>query len=189
MDELTYLAQLIAERNTIDAKIAQIINRPAEKGHIAEYLASRIFGISLHSNAAHAGSDGAFTGGPLAGRTVNVKYGAKHDGLLDINSASVPDYYLVIVGPKTQPVSSVGSTLPFVIETIYLLDGPAVILDLQQRRIRMGPATSVKSALWTPAEIYPVQRNPVLVLSEEQRSQLARFHAPDSRPEATTPPV
>lgn len=169
MDTLEEFARLLAERNFVDAKIAHLINRPAEKGHIAEYLAARIFATELHASAAHIGSDGYFTAGPLMGHSVNVKYEAKHDGLLDINPESGPDNYLVIVGPKTPPISSMGTMLPFVIASVFLFEGERLLADLHSRGINVEVATSVKAAWWSAAEIYPIQRNPMLPLSEEQR--------------------
>ena len=56
--ELTQLATLLAERNLVDGRIAQLIDRPVERGHIGEWIASRIFAIDLHPSAVHAASDG-----------------------------------------------------------------------------------------------------------------------------------
>ncbi|MGE5483492.1 MAG: hypothetical protein ACM3X4_00570 [Ignavibacteriales bacterium] len=39
----------------------------------------------------------------------------------------------------------------------------------------MGIATSVKQELWDEAEIHPVQRNKIHVVSDEQRRALALF--------------
>ena len=40
MEPLQQLAELIRQRNRIDDAIADIIGRPAEKGHISEYIAA-----------------------------------------------------------------------------------------------------------------------------------------------------
>ena len=47
------LAQLIRKRNEIDNKISNIINRPSEKGHIFEYIASKLFPIKLNDYLWH----------------------------------------------------------------------------------------------------------------------------------------
>ncbi len=53
-------------RNEIEAaEIAKIICRPAEKGHIFEYIASQIFPIKLNESASKEGYDGTFNDGYL----------------------------------------------------------------------------------------------------------------------------
>lgn len=51
------MAVLIANKNDIDGKIASIIERPTLIGHVGEYIASRIFNITLAESASHKGSD------------------------------------------------------------------------------------------------------------------------------------
>lgn len=92
-EQIRNLAGCIRERNKIDAEIARIIGIPTEKGHIGEFIASQIFGITLHTSATHKGSDGEFTDRPLKGKTVNVKYYGKQEGILDINTQAIPDFY------------------------------------------------------------------------------------------------
>jgi hypothetical protein len=91
MEQLQQLAQLLMERNVLDARISTIIGRPAQLGHIGEYLAAAIFDLALHESATHRGSDGHFRSGPLAGRSVNVKWYPKLEGVLDINQVHSPD--------------------------------------------------------------------------------------------------
>ena len=110
MQDLARLAALIQQRNAIDQEIAQLIGRPALIGHVGEYIASRLFGIDLMASASHKGIDGYFGDGPLAGRSVNIKWYAKLEGMLDITPAALPDTYLVLAGPPDSALSSRGAT-------------------------------------------------------------------------------
>src|SRR5262245_12005509 len=103
--DLERLAELIRARNRIDSELAVLITRPALCGHVGEYIAAAIFDIALERSAAHKGSDGRFNAGPLAGRSVNVKWYTAFCGPLDITPRALPDYYLVLTGPK-QPAGS-----------------------------------------------------------------------------------
>jgi len=96
------VAELLRERNAIDASIAQIIGRPVASGHLGEWAASQIFDIDLEESASAAGIDGRFRAGPLQGHTVNIKWYMKHQGLLDTTESAALDYYLILAGP---PVS------------------------------------------------------------------------------------
>jgi hypothetical protein len=46
---------------------------------------------------------------------------------------------------------------------------------LRERGVQIGTRTSVIGQLWDRAEIFPVQRNNRLMLSEEQRNLLTLF--------------
>ena len=102
MRNLKQVASLLTRRNTIDEKIAALIDRPAISGHVGEWIAQEIFGMTLAKSANWKGSDGRFTCGPLTGQTVNVKWYGKRDGKLDINPAGIPGNYLVLTGPKAE---------------------------------------------------------------------------------------
>src|SRR4051812_12722331 len=93
MNSLEELARLIKARTVIDNQIAALLGRPAERGHTGEYIAAAIFSITLEKSAANKGSDGIFTAGLLAGRSVNIKWYGKHESVLDINPNGWPDYY------------------------------------------------------------------------------------------------
>ncbi len=56
-------------------------------GHLGELIASRVFAIELDASASAAAIDGRFTEGPLGGRTVNVKWYLKREGLLDLTES------------------------------------------------------------------------------------------------------
>ena len=52
-DDLQRLAGLLRARNANEAEITQVIGRPAQLGHIGEYIAGQIFDVALEQ------SDGA----------------------------------------------------------------------------------------------------------------------------------
>jgi len=175
MKKLERLAKLIQAKNKIDDEIAEVIGRPSLIGHIGEYIASEIFKIELEQSAVEKGIDGRFTQGPLKGQTVNIKFYAKRENLLDINPDYLPDYYLVITGPKSGPVSSRGATRPWLISSVYLFNSQKLMNELKNRDVKIEIATSVVSKLWDEAEIYPNQSNNIIPLSEEQVQQLRLF--------------
>ena len=188
MDNLTALIELLKERNALDEKIARLIGRPATTGHIGEYIAASIFGITLENSASHRGYDGHFSDGPLAGRTVDIKYYTKQEGVLDLPKAAdltpavLPDYYLVLTGAKPATTSSRGIHRPLVIEAIFLFDAIPLVRALLLRasklgrKVNIGVATSIPKQFWDEAELYPAQRNQAFVLTPEQKSLLALFH-------------
>jgi len=172
---LEQLAALIEQRNEIDARIGAIIGRPAMPGHIGEFVASHVFGIALETSATTAGHDGRFAAGPLAGKTVNVKAYGKRENMLDINLCHVPDYYLVLTGPKATSATSKGRTRPWVISEVFLFDASALIELLRSRQTKIGIATSVPSAEWEKARIFPVSPDAPLKLPEEPVRLLRLF--------------
>jgi hypothetical protein len=175
MKKLERLAEFIHAKNKIDDEIAEIIGRPSLIGHVGEYIASEIFKIELEQSAVEKGIDGRFTQGLLKGQTVNVKFYAKRENLLDINPNHLPDYYLVMTGPKSAAVSSRGTTRAWVILGVYLFNSQKLMNELKNRNVKIGIATSVISKLWNEAEIYPNQSNNIIPLSEEQVQQLRLF--------------
>ena len=175
MDEnLKALAELLVERNRIDGAIAALIERPAERGHIGEIIAARIFNIKLCDSATHSSIDGHFMEGLLAGRSVNIKLYGKQESLLDLRADNAADFYLVLTGPKAAAVSSRGHSRPLQVDHVYLFDGPALIQILRHRAVKIGVATSVQSHLWDAAEIYP-KENSTYPLTERQRQELSLF--------------
>ncbi len=174
-DQPGRLAALIKERNKVEVEITAIINRPAQVGHIGEYIAAQVFDISLYDSASNKASDGIFKSGPLAGRSVNVKWYGKQEGILDINPHGIPDYYLVLAGPPATAMSSKGMTRPWVINSVFLFEAAPLVTTLQAASVKIGTAAGVRKALREVAQIYPVQRNPALPLSPTQRAQLSLF--------------
>lgn len=109
-DQIRRVASLISERNLVDAEIAAIPNRPVVSGHLGEWIAARIFDIELEDSAVAKAIDGVFRGGPLRGKTVNVKWHGKEEGLLDVSEDPALDVYLVLAGPRGAVQASRGGT-------------------------------------------------------------------------------
>lgn len=175
-DKLKKIADLLHTRNKIDFKIAEIIERPAERGHIGEYIAGMIFDIDLDPSANKPGSDGIFRSGKLAGRSVNVKTYGKRESILDIQPKFLPDYYLVLTGPKTAAMSSKGTVRPWVVNEVFLFEARQLVDELRRSNLKnIGTATSVKQIYWERARIYPVTSNSPLLLSESQQHWLRLF--------------
>jgi len=175
-DPLKGLADLIREKNIADSRITAITGRPTQLGHVGEYIASQIFGIELHVDARKKGSDGHFLSGSLQNRSVNVKWYPKREGGLAINPNHVPDYFLALTGSPAPAESSLGKTRPWVIEYVYLFEASSLIKDLVAHKVQISKEfTSVREKLWVQAEIYPLQTNIILIVSEEQRRQLRFF--------------
>ncbi len=168
---MNHLAALVKAKNDADNKVAEHIGRPALPGHFGEFVAAEIFGIALHSSAVHKGSDGNFTGAPHAGKTVDVKYYAKNEGVLDMKTDSPPHIYLALTGPRMWAESSRGTTRPWVIEAAYLFEATALTQKLTSK---IGIATSIRRELWDEAEIYP-RTNPAFPLTQAQRETLRLF--------------
>lgn len=172
-DEAACVADLLKQRNAIDDQIAAIIKRPMLTGCLGEWIAARVFYIDLEASGIAKALDGRFRSGPLAGRTVNVKWYPKREGLVDLVNDGV-DFYLVMTGPHSSAGSSRGSTRPLVIDAVYLFEATALLDDLRQRGRRIGTASSVRLILWNDAEVYPRQSS-VLPITDEQRSALSLF--------------
>ena len=174
-DQLDRLASLIRQRNSVDEEIAATIGRPTHPAHIGEFVAAAIFGIKLIESATHKGVDGHFTRGPLAGRSVNIKKYSKHQGLLDVRLDALPDFFLVLTGERTAPASSRGTTAPWTIESVYLLEAAPLVAQLSARGVKIGVATSIRRHVWDDAEIYPTPSNGTLQLTPEQVSMIELF--------------
>lgn len=173
--DIELLAKLIKERNANEVAITNIIKRPAQLGHLGEYIASKIFSIELEESAVHVGSDGVFTKDPLVGKSVNIKMYGKREGILDIGEEYVPDYYLVLAGPKATQSTSKGATRPWVIKEVFLFDGPALVGRLRKRGVKIGIAISVVLAEWESARIYPSSEDSPLKIDENQERLLMLY--------------
>jgi len=175
MNNLEELADLVQRRNSLSKEITPIIGRPALIGHLGEYIASRIFDIELEVSAVNKGFDGRFRSGPHVGKSVNVKWYAKKEGLLDIRVDAVPDYYMVLTGPPAKVLHSRGEHRPWLIDSTYLFDAARLIDCLARKQVRIGTATSVSSVLWHSAEVFPIATNPLLPLTRDQVVMLSLF--------------
>jgi hypothetical protein len=172
---LAQAAVLLRKRNTIDADLARLIDRPMTSGHLGEWIAAQVFNIELEASAVAAGIDGRFRSGPLRGRTVNIKWYLKREGLLDTTESTVLDYYLVLSGPPSAAVSSRYTTRPWCIEAVFLFDARQLRSEQIMRGVKRGVASSVIKQQWAAAEIYPASTNAQLTVTPQQAEQLKLF--------------
>jgi hypothetical protein len=179
MIDLQGLASFIKIRNVVDEEIARTIGRPAHSGHIGEFVAAAIFDIELNADAAFKAHDGRFRSGQLEDRSVNIKYGTKRDGLMNLVASldplDHPDYYLVLAGPSIGAVSSRGLSAPWVIQQVHVFEAVDLLGKLAVTGARVGIATSVRKKVWADAMIYPEAVNPLLAVNDEQRKALGLF--------------
>ena len=174
MDNLSWLASLIKSRNTIDGKIADLIGRSAQINNVGEYIAASIFNIAFsEEEEKRRGYDGRFVRGQLAGKTVDVQWRLRHDGLLNIRLDAYPDYYLILTGPESTQSTRAN---PWSIAFAFLFNAQELLNALKERGVQIGSGTSVTGPLWERAEIYPVPRNTRFVLSDEERKMLFLFN-------------
>ena len=178
---LEKLADLLGQRNQIDNQIARLIDRPAHAGHLGEFIAAEIFDIELADSAVQKGSDGHFALGNLAGKSVNVKKYSLQEGLLDIRPDALPDFFLVLTGPRGQAASSRGTTQPWTIESVFLFEAEPLFEEVSRRGLKIGVATSVRRQYWDEAQIYPTQANQTLILTPDQKRLLALFAGETTR--------
>lgn len=175
MNELESLASLLARRNALESEIVRLIDRPATRGHIGEFIASHIFDIELEQSASNKICDGHFRSGPLAGKSVGVRFYGKQEGVLAVEKADQPDYFLVMTGAKRVSAGSEGLARPSVITAAYLFDGKEDAESIRERGVQFGVAASIPQPLWDQAQIFPSQNNPRLLLSREQKGLLGLF--------------
>ena len=175
-EKLMTLSVMTKRKNGVDKEMAAIIERPLEKGHFGEFVAAQIFGIELCEDATNEGFDGAFRGGTLAGKTVNIKYYTRHERLLDLKKENGPDYYLVLTGPTAAPAASRGQTRPWVIVSVFVFEAASLLSELRKRnpRKRIGLATYVPADMWDAVEVYP-HGSSLLPLEQSQKDLLALF--------------
>lgn len=169
------IASLLRERNAIDEKIAAVIGRPVVAGHLGRWIAAQIFDIELETSAVTVAIAGRFRAGPLQGRTVNVKWYLKREGLIGITESPALDYYLVLAGPASPATSSRGGRRPWCIEAVYLFDAKQLLDKQQARGVKTGIASSVRADQWAAAEIYPRATNRSLPISPMQVELLKLF--------------
>ena len=179
--DLRRLAVLLNFRNANERGIAELIGRPGELGPVGEFIAARIFDIELEPSANNPGYDGRFRGGPLAQKSVNVKFYPKWDRTLDIGE-HMPDYYLVLTGPKSTAASSKGKSRSWAVDNVFLFEAEPLIGRLRKgsvkrkRGVKIGAATSVRSSEWENARIYPAStgKSP-LTITKSQWEQIGIF--------------
>lgn len=98
------------------------------------------------------------------------------EGILDITPGFLPDYYLILAGPLPSVTAQLGlRSRPWLIHSIHLFDACALVDDLEERGLKVGPASSVRRELWDAAEIYPRPNDALYSLTDEQRSLIELF--------------
>jgi len=177
MENLEQLATAIRNKNAVDESIARITGRPALIGHTGEYIAANIFNIKLEQSTTAKSRYGHFATGALRGKSVNIKWYTKMEGLLDISPDTPPDYYLVLTGPVGSATSSRETTRPWLISCVYLFDSHDLLKQIDEREIEQRTAINVARQLWQEAELYPVQKSKALTLNSEQL-RLIRLFSP-----------
>lgn len=174
--ELARLAELIRCRNQVEREISAVIGHPPALGHLGEYIAARVFPICLIKNTAHQSIDGYFCQGSLAPCSVNIKWYAVREGLLDISPGFLPDYYLVMTGPPPTLTAQLQiRSRPWVIHAVYLFDANELVDNLEERGVRVGASSSIRRDLWEAAEIYPNSVNSLYTLSPGQHELLQQY--------------
>ena len=179
MHDLKELASLLKQMNVIGNQISEVIKRPALTGHIGEFVAGRIFNIALERSATSRGKDGHFQDGPLAGKSVNIKYYPKLE-TLDMRKDALPEYYLVLTGPRGSAATSRGSSRPLVIDHAFLFQSEALCRELNTRGVKIQTGTSLLRTQWDAAELYPHNRCERLSVTDAQRAMMALFASPDA---------
>ena len=174
MQNLQDLAALLRRLNVVADEIVRLIGRPASTGHMGEYIASQLFDLELSPSANQAGIDGHFRSGGLAGRSVNVKWYTKLE-TLDMHPAHVPDFYLVLSGPRSKALNSRHMARPHVITQVFIFESVQLLAELATRNIRPKVGTSVRRSEWEAAEIFPRANCLLYQLSAAQRENLILF--------------
>jgi hypothetical protein len=171
MEGIEALAKLLKERNRLDEQISKLIGRPATQGHIGEFIASNVFDIKLEGKANNKGFDGHFK----SEKTVDVKFYGKQEGTLAIKENTLPDYFLVLTGPRSPAISSRGHSRPCVIDRVYLFESKTLVEQVRTRNVKISSATSVTNEQWEAAETYPIERNKELNITKVQQALLSMF--------------
>ncbi len=170
--DLDKLSNLLAELNSIGEKISEITQRPATIGHTGEYIAAEIFDIELEESANAKGNDGRFRSGNM---TVNIKWYSKLEYMLDINPEALPNFFLVMTGPKALEPTSKGGIRPWLIDYVFLINAAELVIELNARGVKIGVATCVQKHEWQAAEIFPNKRSMVYRMSDDQMGKLMAF--------------
>jgi hypothetical protein len=144
-------------------------------GTVGEYIAAQIFHITLIPSAQHNEFAGLFASQPFAGKTVDVQWCPRREGFLNIHSEPSPDYLLVLAGPRPESSTTRALVNPWLISSVHLFHAQELLSALRERGVQIGSHTSVINQLWERAEIFPLPRSPLLVLTEEQCQLLKLF--------------
>ncbi len=176
MSNLPRLADLLRARNTVESNVANLLERPMTLGAVGDYIAAEIFGITLVQSTSHTEFAGIFSDPELAGKTVDIQWYPRREGNIHVHTEPVPDYYLILAGPKPEASTAHSLTSPWLIHSVHLFKSQDLLIALRERGVQIGTRTSVITQLWERAEIYPEAHNHELHLTEEQCQFLKLFH-------------
>lgn len=175
MSNLPRLAELLRARNTVESNLANLLGSSVNLSTVGEHIAATVFGLTRVPSIHHSGFVGTFANQPLHGKTVEVQWHSRREGILHLRPETAPDYFLVLSGPKQESSTARALVNPWIITSVHLFESRELLSALRERGVQIGSHTSVITQLWERAEIFPVQRNHVLVLNEEQRALLKLF--------------
>lgn len=175
MSHLPHLAELLRARNTVESNIANLLGSGVNLAAVGEYITAEIFGITLVPSSHHNEFAGIFAHRPLEGKTVDVQWYPRREGFLNIHSEPAPDYYLVLAGPKQESSTARALVNPWLICSVHLFSARDLLAALRERGVQIGTHTSVINQLWERSEIFPIQHNNTLLLTDEQRQLLKLF--------------
>jgi hypothetical protein len=188
---LTQLAKLLEKKQLVDAEIKQLIRKQCGIGN---FIISRILGITLEASLwkrREEHIDGVFSSGVLAGKTVKINLDIAHEfrgkvssmrgsvlnGELTVFWHNLADYYLVVNGLQSWEKLHLKDTFraKFDISHIYLFEMKELAEKLEARELKGGVFTKIKPKYWQESEIYPVNRNQEIALTNDQVSMLKQF--------------
>lgn len=175
MTNLARLAELLRARNTVESNLANLLRSSVSLGTVGESIAAQIFHITPTPATRQNQFAGIFASQLCAGQTVDVQWCPRREGFLNIHSAPAPDYLLVLAGPRPESSTTRALVNPWLISSVHLFHSQELLAALRERGVQIGSHTSVIAQLWERAEIFPTQRNPSLMLTEEQRQLLKLF--------------
>jgi len=95
--------------------------------------------------------------------------------MLDINPDALPDFFLVMTGPKAVDPTSKGGIRPWLIDYVFLFNAAELMIELSARGVKIGVATSVRKHEWQSSEIYPHKRSMVYRMSDDQMEKVLAF--------------
>lgn len=179
MEKLKELSSLIKHWNEIEAKISGLIKHPGTIENIGEYIAEQVFSIKLEKSKTQKGYDGRFTKGALKGRKVNIKIARERESYIDWRDDALPEYFLILTGPKRTSRKRAELGRPIRITNVYLFEVDSTRRILLSRGVSLPKGKRVQASvigeLWDKAEVYPHQVCMQLRVSPVQKAMLSLF--------------
>ena len=133
--DIKKLAQAIKQKNQSEIDIARIIGEPSGGLLPAEYVAAEIFNISLHKSVWPVDTVGQLANEKLDGKSVYIRWDAwysSNDVMVDLlNRKSLPDFYLIMTGPKSSGRLPIQIARPWLIAYVFLFDTAKLVGELK----------------------------------------------------------